>query len=351
MERTAVDWLTALDPNRWDRRVIVYDAPGPLSAALDKEEIPWASVRRKQGVDWHYAFRLGRVLRQWDVDVLHTHNDTALFYGALAVRIAHTSVMVATLHNVGPASAKLKWVLRRLSRGIGPVVAVCEDVRDRMEGDGWAGPGTVRVIKNGVDPGRVAPGLSRDEVRAAEETPADAPVVGYVGRMDPNKNLSLLIEAFALVRERIPEARLWLVGEGPDRAALERQAAAAGLHGAIHFCGLQGKPGDYYGAIDVFAMSSLSEGMPMVILEALTHCLPVVAPGVGGIPEMLGDAGVCVPPGDPDALAAAVTGLLADPGSAKAMAAGGREMVLSEFTLENAASAYESLYLEFLERG
>ena len=163
----------------------------------------------------------------------------------------------------------------------------------------------------------------------------------FIGRLDAVKGGPLLIDAFAQARAAHPDAHLTVVGDGPARGALEAQAAARGLAGAVTFAGYRSQ--DEVAALleeaDMLVLPSFAEGVPMVLMEAMASRIPVIASRVAGVPELVEDGvtGFLVPPGDVESLAARMVALWDDPERAREMGARGRRVVEAEFDVEREA--------------
>ena len=167
-----------------------------------------------------------------------------------------------------------------------------------------------------------------------------------VGRLATVKNLPMLIGAFALARRQRPGLRLRIVGDGPQRGQIEGLAVATGVEASVGFLGFREDVDGILRDADVFVLSSLSEGSPMAILEAMRARLPVLATRVGGIPAMVDDGktGLLVAPGDEAAMAAAMVRLADAPGEAAAMGEAGYRLLCERFSIEGMAAAYEAIY-------
>jgi glycosyltransferase involved in cell wall biosynthesis len=178
----------------------------------------------------------------------------------------------------------------------------------------------------------------------------DAQVIGTIGRLNEVKRQDLLLRAFAAVAQSVRGIQLLLVGDGPMRAELERLADELGIAAATHFVGYQSKPERYLPLMNVFAITSRSEGMPLSILEAWAARVPVVASAVGGLPEMIehGKTGFLFPSGDHVALAQILQSALEDPKQAQYLREQGHARVRSCFSLERMAGDYQRHYLELL---
>ena len=199
----------------------------------------------------------------------------------------------------------------------------------------WA---RMRIVHCGIDPARLPPrGPARDRPGGAP-----GPHVLFVGRLAGVKGAPLLLEAAARLAPRHPGLRVTLVGDGPERPALERRAAALGLAAAVRFTGFLGEDGvaARLAEADMLVLPSFAEGVPVVLMEAMASALPVVASRIMGIPELVEDgrSGILVPPGDVDALEGALCRLADDPERAGAMGRAGRARVETEFALPREAA-------------
>jgi glycosyltransferase involved in cell wall biosynthesis len=199
-----------------------------------------------------------------------------------------------------------------------------------------APPGKTDVIELGLDLD-VLLRLERDErLRAGLGFEAGDVVFGYVGRFAPVKDLPTLIMAFGVVASRIPRVRLMLVGDGELRPALEGRAAALGIADRVRFTGWQRDLAAVHGCIDVSVLSSLNEGTPVALIEAMAAARPVIATDVGGVRDVVSDGqtGLVVPSGDVPALAAAMERLAGDAATRAAFGRAGREAVRTRFSRE-----------------
>ncbi|MET9256436.1 GT4 family glycosyltransferase PelF [Streptomyces sp. NPDC003717] len=206
---------------------------------------------------------------------------------------------------------------------------------------GGAAPEAIRTVYNGVDPAAFPP---------AGPEPAD-PVLSWAGRVDPIKDLETLIRAFALVRAELPAARLRLFGGTPRGGEGYRERCAAlaaelGHGDAVVFEGRVDDIKDAYAAGNVVMLSSISEGFPFTLIEAMSCGRATVSTDVGGVREAVGDTGLVVPPRDPAAMAGAALELLRDAGRRRSMGEAARLRVIEQFTLRQTIDTFRSVYLE-----
>ncbi|SEG73475.1 Glycosyltransferase involved in cell wall bisynthesis [Nonomuraea solani] len=207
-----------------------------------------------------------------------------------------------------------------------------------------ADPDRIRIMYNGVDP---------DDFPRAESEPAE-PTLVFMGRVDPLKDLHTLIRAFAIVRDKIPDARLRMFGGVPAGNETYHQSCLdligeLGLEGAATFEGRVSTPVHAYHAGHVIALTSISEGFPYTVVEAMACGRPVVCTNVGGVAEAVDEAGLVVPPRDHVAAADAAVRLLRDAGLRRRLSALARDRVLERFTLRQSLDDYRSVYAELVE--
>lgn len=223
------------------------------------------------------------------------------------------------------------------------VIVNCRALADDLSG--LVGPSRITVIPNGIDPSRLARGAG-GALRAALGVPAGAPVIAILGRLTPDKGHRDALAAFALVRSRLPAARLLIVGSGKLEGELKREAQALFPEGAVLFTGHVDDVGAAIEAAGVVLVTSLREGMPHVVLEAMALGTPVVATAVAGIPELVehGRSGLLTPPAAPGDAAAAVLSVLTDRGLARSLADEARRRVTDEFALTTMIDRTEACF-------
>ncbi len=342
----------ALDLATWQRKrghrvlaVSIAQAPeGPLAELFRGADVRAETVPKYAGVDASLPVRLATLLGGEHVDIVHTHNPHAMIYGAPAASLARAK-SVHTKHGMNPDVARRLWLRRTAAALVDAYVAVtpalAKVAAERAECD----PTRIHVVPNGIDITRFAPDpATRARVRAELGIPGDSWLVGTVGRLAPEKDQALLIRAMApLLDER---RQLVIVGDGPERAALEAARSATWRAEFCHLIGARGDVAPYLAAMDAFVLSSRTEGLPLGLLEAMATGLPVVSTSVGGIPDLIqsGENGVLVPPGDEKALLRELVALAGHPTAGLKLGRAGRETVLAGYSLSSMAERYEELY-------
>ena len=301
-----------------------------------------------------------RILRGQHFDVVHTHMSKAVLIGAVAARLARVPVVVNTAHNLGflalpnPILRGLFWLYDRLLFALAcdVIVTVSRQVRAGVVRAGIAPARKVVAIANGIDPGRFAvPAALRDETRSAL-APGAAPLIVTVARLVWFKGLDPLIAAAPDLVARHPLARIVIVGAGPLREALGAQSLRLGLGEHVVFAGERGDVPALLAAADIFVLPSVSEGMPISILEAMAAGRPVVATRVGGVPDLVADGttGLLVPPRDPVALAAALIRLADSPALGERMGRAGAARLAAAFSAGAMVARTARLYRHHLRR-
>jgi glycosyltransferase involved in cell wall biosynthesis len=352
LERVVLDLVREETARGQRADVICLERPGTLAPRVAALGARVLCVQKRPGKRPGAIGRLAAVLRELGPDVVHSHQIGALFYAGPAARWARVPVTVHSEHGRHYTDRWQTRVLGRLSAlHAARFFCVSADIAAGVVSHRVARRDKVHVVPNGIDTSRFAGDRGDASSRRAIGIPPGARVVGTVGRLSPVKRQDLLIRAFARSLASVPDAHLLVVGDGPLMGELRDLAASLGIEDRVHFVGYQAEPETLLGAMDLFALTSRSEGMPLVVLEAWAAGLPVIASRVGGLPEMLGDgqAGVLFESGDEAALAAALCELLAAPGALERMGQAGRSKVLARFDARQMADDYERHYVELLE--
>ncbi|TVR58912.1 MAG: glycosyltransferase [Gemmatimonadales bacterium] len=286
---------------------------GEFLAPLERAQVP--VVRVESSGRRYLAERrvVQKHLRRMRPDVLHTHGYRCdLLHGGPARRLGIATV--STLHGssrMGGLSHLFEWLQERALARFDGVVAVSEPLRQSLLTKGVRAD-RVHLIPNGwVPPERY---LDREEARRELKLPQDRLIIGWIGRLIPIKGCDVFLEALTRLGPNAPPWHGIVVGDGPERAALEEQARHLGIEDRVTFAGSVPEAARIARALDLFVLSSRSEGTPMTILEIMGAGVPVVATAVGGVPEVVAAprGGWVVPPEEPEELAEVIEEVLAD---------------------------------------
>jgi len=303
-----------LDENRFDIIFIYfggYDVERNLTQQIRRRV--FCLFDRKQGRTFNLSIlcKLVRILKEQKVDIIHCSSHECTVYGTLAAMIARTPVVLAHVRGLGRSRRlRRKLINLLLFRRINKLIPVAHKVKEDVLKNNWfLSADKLLVLENSVDYERFAEvAILKEDAKQMLDLPKEAFVYGTVGRLAPTKGLSYLIEAFAKVKQQMPSAQLIVVGEGRLRNELEQQAAGTSCADSIHFLGHRKNIPELLRAMDVFVLSSIAEGMPKAILEAMAAGIPCISTNVGGIPEIVTsrDVGLLVPARKVAALARAM---------------------------------------------
>ncbi|WP_276279666.1 glycosyltransferase [Halorussus caseinilyticus] len=344
-ERTLVDLVNGLDRSRFDPTVWTIADPGPLASDLD-DDVTLRSLDATGKHDVRAPVRFVRALRSERPDVLQSF----LFFDNMLARLAGAfapGVTVVTgVREVPENPRPLRSAVRRLTLALSDRIVSNSAAGARFVTDRGASDGDVDVIRNGRDLSVYGSATASEDLRAELGVPADAPLVGTVGRLVERKGHHDLLDAWPTVRESHPDAHLVVVGDGPERDALERRARRLACEESVHLPGTRDDVPELLDAFDLFAFPSHYEGLPGALLEAMAAGLPIVTTPVDGNAELVldGRSGRHVPVRSPEALAGEIADLLSNPEDAAELGAGARRRAESEFALDAMVSQFEDLY-------
>lgn len=360
MERIVVNLVREGQRRGQHCAVICLERPGHLALQAEMFGAPVYCIHKAPGLRPSTVGRIKRVLREFQPDVLHTHTPGGLLYAGRAARAAGVPLIVHTEHlnnTRHPSIGRLQrwrrtWLLWYAARCCSRFFCVSKDIAADLEAQRVVPGAKLGVLLNGIDTEQIARPTDAAALRRSLKIPAQAPVIGSVGRLNPVKRQDLLIRSFARVRARFPEAHLVVVGDGPARDTLNTLVAQLQLQDSVHLVGSQMEPERYLQIMDIFVLSSSLEGLPLVILEAWAVGLPVVASAVGGVPDLISHDrnGLLFPSGDEAALASLLGELLENPARARGLGAEARREVNERYSLRRMASDYETHYDALLNR-
>jgi glycosyltransferase involved in cell wall biosynthesis len=349
-ERMAVDLARAQRAAGHQLIAVSLAAPpeGPLALGFREVEIPAITVAKRRGFDITLPFRLARVFERENIEVVHTHNPQALIYGAPAGKLAG-AVLVHTKHGRNPDTRRRRWLRRAAAELVDAYVAVSPSTAQVAREHRDSAEERLSVIENGIDLNAFTHGAGvRHAVRDELGIPRDAWVVGTIGRLAPEKDQKVLIEAMTPLLG--PKRRLLIVGDGPERPALDALVEKLGVKAHVHFTGVRRDPARLLASFDVFALSSKTEGLPLVVLEAMAAALPVVSTDVGGIGDVIEHerSGFLVPPADVAKLESALGKLYRSPDLGRRIGLAARHAVRQSHSLTRMAGEYAALYAKVL---
>jgi glycosyltransferase involved in cell wall biosynthesis len=344
-ERVALD-LAIGQKARGHAVTVLSLAPPPDGAMADEFRDHGIAVdrvpKRGTGVDATLVPRLVRALRKLGAEIVHTHNPMPLIYGAPAARLAGAAA-IHTKHGINPGGRGHRLLRRAAAQLTHAFVAVSDTTEQQAREQRDAPDTKIHTIANGIRLDRYHPDADARAQTRVELGLGDAWVVGTVGRLDAFKNQRLLVRAMAPLLSS--HVRLVIVGDGPARADVEAEIAKLPDPTWVVMTGRRMDVPRIMPAFDVFALSSKSEGLPLVVPEAMAVGLPIVTTAVGGLPSVVdeGKTGLLVPV-DEVALSGALAKLAAHRELARTMGEAAREAALDRYSADRMVDAYLDLY-------
>jgi glycosyltransferase involved in cell wall biosynthesis len=326
-------------------------AKNALVARLELQGLRVSCLGGGQWTTW--VPRLRALVRDRRVDLVHAHLPYAAIGARLGLGGRQRPRLVYTEHNVWPSYRLPTYWSNMLTFARNDhVFTVSDQVRSSIRyprGLGWRRLPTVETLYHGLDPSAFEPPPLPDGVREELHIPAGAPLVGTVANFRREKGHQYLLRAAALVRRTVPDVRFVLVGQGPLEDQVRREVERLGLGDTVIFAGFREDVPRVAAAVDVFALSSLHEGLSIALIEAMALGKPPVVTRVGGLDELVehGRNGLLVPPADPSALAAGIVTVLQDHALRDRLGRAARRRAAS-FDIRTAVRRMEEVYAELL---
>jgi glycosyltransferase involved in cell wall biosynthesis len=336
---------THLPKDQFEVHVCALTRGGPFESVLREAGIPVHIIGKRLKWDPMSLWRLYRLIRQLQPQIVQTWIFAANCYGRVAARLAGVPTILASERCVDLWKSGYQFNIDRLlARWTRKIVVNAEAIGDFYMHHGIAREKIV-TIKNAIVVDQVAVQNSQG-ARERLDLPATGPVIGFIGRLWPQKRVQDLIWAADILRLSGWRADLLVVGEGPRRGALEKFVREIDIGDQVHFLGHREDVSEILNLVDLVVLPSSYEGLPNVLLEAMAAGKPVVACQVPGVDEVVvhGQTGLLVPVKNPLELARAIRELLDDPVKRFTMGQAGKERVRAEFSLDRMISQYDALY-------
>lgn len=361
IETALLNWIRTTDRRRFDVTLICFDNPGATQApfveaaareGLNVELVGW---NRRKPI-FRAARELAAIARRHQLDVIHSHNTYANLVNLAAARLSrHRTVntLYVWSEGLGFVRSALQWADRLTMPLFDQVTAHCQETFEATIRRGMQ-PERLRLLVCGFE-ANVAHLSAEERVRRRAElgaSPEDLVLIN-VARFWPEKAHDVLLDGFAKVLERVPRARLWITGVGPEEAKIRRHCTALGLDSHVSFLGFRTDLAELLAQADIQVHPSDVEGVPLAICAGLAAGLPIVATRVGGLPEVIrnGVSGILIPPRNPGAFAEAVIRLAGDEKERRRLGTAAQRFIDEEYSLQAATRRVERVYEEVLSRG
>lgn len=346
--------VTNLPTDQFTNRVLCIDGKvGEIGKKIAEEGISVIALKRIPGLDWELAKGIRREIRDQEIDIVHCHQYTPWVYGWLG-HLGTSAKVVFTEHGrFHPDRYRFKaaFINPFLAFTTDTVIAISKATKQALGQYEFVPASKIEVIYNGIV------GLERDEniaekVRIELGIPRDATIMGTVARLDPVKNQRMMIKAFAQVLKSHENTWLLIVGDGPDRQMLECLARELRIAHRVAFTGFQDRPVGYLCAMDIFLLSSHTEGTSMTLLEAMSLGIPAVVTSVGGNLEIVQNhvSGMLTSSDEVSMFAKAISQLIENPSTANEMGRQSAEVFRKRFSIETMINAYINEYQSLITR-
>ena len=343
-ETYALTVASHLDKTKYRSVMCGVDQGGALEGEISRRRIPYHILHRRDGIDVRLFWRMFRLFRSEGVDVIHTHHFNQLFYSIIAAKLLGIRI-IHTEHSVEVYKQRhLRWALRLMSLMCHKVTAIGADGESTLLRKVGIARSKLQVIRAAVDLG-----CFKADVVAARQAlglVSSDRVISIVARLYPEKKHILLLGAFKRVLDKVPQAKLLIVGEGTERDAIMTRVADLQLQDSVMVMGVRRDIPEILAASDACVLCSDREGLPISVLEAMAASRAVVATAVGDLPLVVkdGKTGLLVESGNEAQLAEAMTKLLQDPEMAKRLGAAGRALIEQDYSLDLMVQRHSSLY-------
>ncbi len=292
------------------------------------------------------------IMKEKDISIVHSHDFKSNFYAALASANLNV-IRIATAHGSTRDSLKKnaylmldEWFMYRF---FDRIIIVSYRLSPELERK-HLGKDKIIVIQNGLDLN--LPQYIEQTDEPALPAPKGSFIFAVIGRLFPDKGHKYFLEAFSLARRKHPSITGLIIGDGPERSHIGKMISGMGMADMVHLCGVRSNMNYVYRNIDCLVIPSLTEGLPYVLLEAMTNGVPVIATSVGDIPLLVRNqsTGYLVPPGDSCALARSMIDAIEDPCSSEQMALKGKQLVMEFYSADKMVKQTEDLYLDLLSK-
>jgi glycosyltransferase involved in cell wall biosynthesis len=347
LQRVVANICRTIDRDQFDVQVLCLRELGPFTADIERLGIKVSLIPQTGRTDYFSFLKVARILRAERIDVIHTHNTQPFVDGTLAALLSGVRTIVHTDHaRQFPDKRRYMLAERAMSLFAYRVVGVSDHTSANLEKYEKIPRAKIETIPNGIDGSAFDIPVDRVARRRELGIPADAMVLGIAARLSPPKGVTYLLKALPEVVRRLPNVVLVVAGDGPLEQGLKAESESLTLGSHVKFVGPRADMPELLKLFDLYVLPSISEGLPMVLLEAMAAGCPIVSTRVGGVPSAIesGVNGLLVPPQDPASLARAIVLALGDEALRRRFALAGKQAFAARFSAQTMTRRYERLY-------
>ena len=352
-ETLALRLAEIIDKDHFNTTVCSLSDKGPLRKILEDKKIPFVTLGKKEGKDLSIVLRLRKLLKDKRIDMIHTHNQGPLLYTFLATFFTKKYKIVHTEHinmlKELSYSKKHFYYNKILYGKVDGFISIAKHLTDDFKKQYNLSRVRVATIHNCVDTANV-PASPSKLLKSELELNDKAQIIGNISALRLQKDHDTLIRAMKIVAEKVPDAILVVAGDGDQKEALLALISELGIANNVKLLGYRSDVGELLGQFDIFVLSSLYEGLPLCILEAMAAGKPIVATDADGTNELIIDdvTGLLAPTKNPEKLAQAMITLLESPDKAKQLGSTAQKLVQEKYSIKTMMQKYEQFYKELL---
>lgn len=350
-EKMAYEVIRGLDKTGFHIKAYCLYRPGFIGRALMAEGIDFSHTLMRNKYDIAGIYRLFTLLRKERPDILYLENSPlVLFWGFICGRMLDILHIVTVFHTMRKPvwwrRLKSDFVNRLILRRLDRIGVVSKVKLDSLIKEYRLDPARVELINNAVDIDRFKSSIDKNALREAIGFSEDEKIIGMVGRLVTEKAYDVFLKSAKLIAEHVPNSKFLIIGEGEERANLERLTKDLGLEKRVIFLGERSDAADLISLFDVAVLSSRIESFPLVLLEYMAASRPIVATGAGGNPEIISDgySGLIVPPEEPDRIACAVIDLINNPEKTRDLGTTAGRIAEEKFSLPHLMGKMERFF-------
>lgn len=341
--------------SRYEPGICVFETEGKLKKEFEAIGVRVHVLQKKHSRDYFLPFRVRGLIRQEGYDLVHAHNQVSWLYGGMGAVLAGKPLIYTehtSLEKFQPFQQRnLKMILKPLGKKTELVTTVAKHLMPSLLHDIGIPAKRLRNIYNGIDLTPYQIEVDREEKLRELGLPSSGKTIGIVASLTDAKDHATLLRAFAQVLPKVAGVRLVIVGEGPLEETMRSLVGILDIGNHVHFLGVRRDIPELLQLFDVFTLSSVIEGLPISLLEAMASACPVVATRIPGVDELVSEeSGILVPHSSPDKLADALIRVLTEDGLAERLGQEGRHRVQGGFSFDAMIQAYVSFYDEVLGR-
>lgn len=348
LQQVVVNLCRTIDRTRFDISVLCLRSSGVLASEIEKMGITVFCLPQTKKTDYFAFLKIADLLRKEKIDIIHTHNTQPLIDGTLGALLAGVPRIIHTDHGRKfPDKKKYMFAEKIMSLFIHKYVGVSEQTTRDVINFEKISPRKTTTIINGIDYRQFDITINSVNKKKELNITSSGPVIGVVARLSEVKGVQYLIKAMPAIIEKISDAVLVIVGDGPLGDKLKDDVLRLGIEGNVVFTGARLDTPELFKIFDLYVLPSESEGLPMVLLEAMASCCPIIAADVGGVSTVIQhkENGFLIAPGMPDLIAQSVINLLLNKEEKKKYAESGLVIFMKRFRAEIMTQHYEQLYL------